>query len=179
MNMATSESKTHTRSVKNSERTAFRVGEKVEWDGKLAKVIAFGYLEQTTNPGEDASFSKELEAHLQLPAASPGGKPDVARHVPATEITSLRDNPKRQRELEIEFNALFGDPVPVDPSKESAKGPEIHKSPRDHSKAALAKAGAPAETVENPTPLRAKTSVQDEEAEPAKTSRKSSRKASK
>lgn len=119
--MPTREATSYTASTRTSDHTAFVAGDKVEYEGKLAKVIQFGFLELPTNPGQDAQFSDRLVAHLQLPAPAPGGKPERAFFVPQDKITSLKDNPKKQRALETEFNPFFGDPTPVAESENNNK----------------------------------------------------------
>jgi len=114
-------------STTTAERTAYKAGDKVEYDNQLAKVVNYGFLEIPTNPGENAKFSETLGLNLQLPAASPGGKPEYAFNVDPSDVKALKDDPKRLRSLEMESNALFGDPVPVEPSAEKQKGPEIRQ----------------------------------------------------
>ncbi len=132
--MGTASPTTKSASLHSKEATQFHVGEKVEYDGRLAKVIQFGFLELPTQPGADAKFSDELCAHLQLPAATPGGKPETVFFAKLGAIKSLRNDPKRQRALELEFNPYFGDPAPGATAKYNE--PEIRK-PR----AARAKSG--------------------------------------
>jgi hypothetical protein len=113
--MATERTRTatsHTSTHATTQRNAFKAGQEVEYDGKLAKVINFGFLELPSNPGQDAAFSDKLVAHLQLPALQPGGKPEYAYFVDPSDIKDLSDDPKRQQALEVEFNALFGDKPP-------------------------------------------------------------------
>ncbi len=114
----TTEATKSLRSSTRTERGAFAAGDKVEYQGKLAKVIEFGFLEQPRLPGEDAKISEGLVANLQLPADTEGGKPDTAYMVPASEIKSLKGDSKRQRALEMEWNPFFGDPKPLDPAKD-------------------------------------------------------------
>lgn len=114
--MATSRTQTAEKKTSReltTERNAFRPGEQVEFDGALAKVVNYGYLELPSAPGQDIQFSDKLALHLQLPALTPGGPVEYARFVPVDEVTSLRDNPKRQRELQMEFAPLFGDAAPM------------------------------------------------------------------
>jgi hypothetical protein len=123
--MGTASPTTRTATLHSKEATQFHVGEKVEYDGKLAKVIQFGFLELPTLPGQDAKFADELCTHLQLPAATPGGKPETVYFAKLDAIKSLRDDPKRQRALELEFNPYFGDPAPGAAAKYNE--PEIRK----------------------------------------------------
>jgi len=123
----TSTAETTTSTSTTADHNALKAGDKVEYDGKLAKVVNYGFLELPSNPGQDTHYSEKLVAHLQLPALTPGGKPEYAYYVNPDEITLLKDEPERRLELEKEFNALFGDPVPVDPKEDTRPAPEIRQ----------------------------------------------------
>jgi hypothetical protein len=120
--------KTLRTSIRTEEFGKFKSGQAVEYDGKLAKVVSFGFQELTVAPGEDRQFSDGPVLTLQLPADSPGGPMHYAYLDPPDEATSLSDNPERKRTLEKEWNPFFGDPVPEEPSKEKAEAPKIRQS---------------------------------------------------
>lgn len=182
--------------VLTEERNAFKAGQPVEYDGKLAKVVEFGFLELPRNPGGEIKYSDSLVATLQLPALTPGGMPEYAYMVPADEMTSLKDDPKKLRSMQQEWNALLGDPVPKDEEKEKAEepeirqkgaGPEASKTSSTRGKEGKAEKGAGAKGAAEAPPaggrpprtIRAETPLPIDTSKPEKAPAKSEKRAEK
>lgn len=159
----TAQTETSTSTFTTEQRTQFKEGQPVEYDGKLAKIVHYRFEELPSQPGMDTHFTDTLVATLQLPALSPGGKPEYAFFVQPNKIKALNDDPKRLRALQVEYAALMGDPVPVDPAKEPP-APKI-KAPNSHTKAEVPKAVAPLDLVHTPA-AEGKTVVTNKAGEP-------------
>lgn len=136
------------KSARSGSAQSFRAGDRVEYEGKLAKVISFG-TQQISAPGQTLEFSDGPVLTIQIPADSIGAKPNTVYNLAPDQVKSLKDDAKRRAALEKEWNAFFGDPVPADPEKAAkVEAPKIRQSgPAPEAKRTSSTRGKNAETA--------------------------------